>query len=256
MHLSAERRSGLYQQFERATALPMLVLSLVFLGVIAVPLLTPLNASMQVAFARLDWVIWAAFALELSVKAFLAPSALHYLRTHWYDVVIVAVPFLRPLRVVRSIRLLRELSLLRLGSVGLEISSSARAILREHGLQYALLVGGLIVLACAEAETIFERAAGGSIADFGTGIWWAMTTVTTGGSASLDPVTPEGRGIAMFLRLVGVALFSFLTANIAAFLVGSGRKERDPVTLDDVMMKLQEMEEQIAASQKGDFTGA
>jgi voltage-gated potassium channel len=252
MRMDAARRAGLYLQFERATALPMLVLSVAFIGVIGIPLITPLHGSMQTLFDALDWGIWAAFAIELTIKTYLAPSAGAYLRRHWYDVVIVAVPFLRPFRAIRSVRLLREISLLRLGSVAMEVTSSARAILRENGLQYALLIGGLIVLACAEAETIFERAAGGPIADFGTGLWWAMTTVTTGGSANLDPVTPEGRGVAIFLRLVGVALFSFLTANIAAFLVGSGRKARDPVTLDDVMTKLQQLEDRLVKPERRD----
>jgi voltage-gated potassium channel len=46
-----------------------------------------------------------------------------------------------------------------------------------------------------------------------------LVTATTVGYGDVVPVTAEGRGVAVALMLVGVALLSVVTANIAAFFV-------------------------------------
>lgn len=248
------QRAKLFDWVDKNTELPMLVLAGIFLVVIAAPLVFAVPTGLRAPLETVDWVIWAAFAAELLVKTYLAPKRWRYVYMHWYDVLIVAIPFFRPLRVVRSLRALRELELLRLGSVGLEATAAARSILARHGLQYALLVAGLLVIGAGAAETIVERAAGGNIKDFGTGLWWAITTVTTVGYGDTYPTTPEGRGIAVVLMLVGVAVFSFFTANIAAYLVVVHKEEeaaKESVTLSDLMAKLQGVEDEIARLRRG-----
>ena len=64
-------------------------------------------------------------------------------------------------------------------------------------------------------------------------------------------MTPEGRGIGVFVMCIGIALFSLLTANISAFFVESQRRHTDAVTLEDVMAQLRRLEEQIAQLREG-----
>jgi voltage-gated potassium channel len=88
----------------------------------------------------------------------------------------------------------------------------------------------------------FERNADeGSIHDFGTALWWGVTTITTVGYGDTFPVTNEGRAIAVFLMILGISLFGFLTANIAAFMVS----QNETVSLDDLDRKLDRLEQQI-----------
>jgi voltage-gated potassium channel len=98
-------------------------------------------------------------------------------------------------------------------------------------------------LAAALAD-YFERGAGGSIKDFPTALWWAVTTITTVGYGDTYPVTAEGRGVGVLLMLVGITVFGLLTANVAAFFVGANQAE-EPVTLRDLMAKLDAMQAQI-----------
>ncbi len=53
------------------------------------------------------------------------------------------------------------------------------------------------------------------------GIWWEVSTVTTVGYGDRVPVTPEGRGIGIFLMLVGIGLFVTLTGALASWLLGT-----------------------------------
>ena len=246
--MSAEQRARLYVWVNQNTAFPMMMLSGIFVLVIAAPFVVSIHGTAETVLRTVDWVIWACFAFELGVKTYLSPRRGRYLYTHWFEVLIVVVDA-RPLRIVRSLRLLKALEALRLGSVYMEVRMSAKAILSRHGLQYALLISGLLVVGAAAAETLFERAAGGTITDFGTGLWWAIGTVTAVGSAEV-PKSPEGRGVAVLLMIVGIGLVSFLTANVAAYLVSSKDETKEVVTMQTVVAELRKLEERLDRLQK------
>lgn len=235
-------RQRAFDAVERATDLPMLVLSVAIIPLILLPYTVDLPAPVDRAFSAVWWLIWPLFALELAVKTYLAPRRLSYVVTHWFDVLIVVVPFVRPLRVVRSARILRALRATRAFSLFSKVAVNGRQIFGRHGLQYSLVVGLVAIVGCALATLYFERNAGGNIDDVGTALWWAATTVTTVGYGDTYPTTPEGRGVAVFLMLIGITLFSVLTANIAAFLIES---DRTGPTLEDVMAKLEALERRL-----------
>jgi voltage-gated potassium channel len=178
----------------------------------------------------------------LAAKTYLSPNRGEYLRRNWFNVVIVVVPFLRPLRVVRATRPLRALRALLLGAIVARVIASVRAILNAHGLKYVLLVAGAAIAVAAALVTVFERDSGGTITDFDDGLWWALTTVTTVGYGDKFPVTADGRAVAVVLMIMGIAMFSALTASLAAFFVQP--REEGP-TMDDVMAKLDRLEAQI-----------
>jgi voltage-gated potassium channel len=94
--------------------------------------------------------------------------------------------------------------------------------------------------------TFLERSGGGPIGDFGTALWWAVSTVTTVGYGDAYPITPEGKGVAVFLMLVGIALFSVMTANVAALLVESDKKAED-ATVADLLSEMRHLREELAA---------
>ncbi|TAK62597.1 MAG: hypothetical protein EPO22_07380 [Dehalococcoidia bacterium] len=147
---------------------------------------------------------------------------------------------------MRSARLLRVIRIVRLTAFAVRAAESSREVLEERGLQYALATGAILFVAAAAAVTLFERGNGGNIDSFGDGIWWAAATVTTVGYGDRFPVTPEGRGIAVFLMLLGISLFSFTTANLSAFFVKPQNEEQDgSPTLADVMEQLRRLEAEI-----------
>jgi voltage-gated potassium channel len=75
-----------------------------------------------------------------------------------------------------------------------------------------------------EAERGVE---GANIQNFPDALWWALASVTTVGYGDRFPVTEDGRYIATILMLVGIGLFSSLTALLAAWVLGENQKREE-----------------------------
>ena len=245
--MQRERRAELLERFENATEWPLLLLALVMAPLLVVPIATDVSGGTEDAIEMTFWAIWAVFAVELSIRTYLAEHRVRYLVRHWYDVLIVVVPFLRPLRIVRSARAVRVLRIGRLAPFLARAWAAAHSLMRHRGLEWIVLGGIVLVFLGAAVVLAFEHDGDGDIDDYGTAVWWAMATVTTVGYGDSVPTTPEGRGVAVALMLVGIAFFSWVTANIAAFLVEFGGGEVQGVTTHDLMAKLEEMEAEIKA---------
>jgi voltage-gated potassium channel len=79
-------------------------------------------------------------------------------------------------------------------------------------------------LAIFEAERYAE---GANITSFPDAVWWAFASVTTVGYGDRFPVTTDGRFIATMLMVVGIGLFSSLTALLAAWVMGERQKQQE-----------------------------
>jgi voltage-gated potassium channel len=223
----------------------MAFLALAIIPLLVITFAVELNAEEEAAVWTIDWTIWAIFAVDLGIRTYLAERRLNYLMHHWYDVLIVVLPFLRPLRVMRSVRAFRVARIFPF--IAKAIANTAD-LFRNRGIQWVVGAAVLSVFATAGVVYLLERnAEGGTIDDPGTALWWAATTVTTVGYGDAFPVTPEGRGMAVFLMLVGVAFFAWVTASVAAFLVEFSGKGDRAVTMSDLMEKLEVMEAELKA---------
>jgi voltage-gated potassium channel len=76
--------------------------------------------------------------------------------------------------------------------------------------------------------TISERAIENSnISNFGEGLWWAFTTVTTVGYGDKFPISTEGRYLAVALMIMGISLVGVITASVAAWFVKMGQEDQN-----------------------------
>ena len=138
------RSQDRYDAFAKAVDVPMLVVTLLWLPVLIVPLVVPLHGSMAETFATIDYVVWALFALEYVIKFSLAPRRGYFVRTHLLDLLIVAVPFFRPLRMGRLVRLLR---LARVAVVMGEALRRGKSIFTHNGFHFVVLAAATLVFA-------------------------------------------------------------------------------------------------------------
>jgi voltage-gated potassium channel len=237
-----------YDRYARFSEAPMTVLALLMIPVLLVPLIHPLHGAVAVSFDAADYVVWALFAADYGIRLSLAPDRLAFVRTHLFDLAVVLLPFLRPLRVVRALRGLRLLQASRLVAflgTGLD---HARAIIARRGLHYVLIVVIAILFASAGLEVAFEEhARGATIHNYGDALWWAVVTVTSVGYGDTSPVTAAGRGVAVVLMITGIALFGVVTASIASYFVEQDQDRRVDERLGEVLAVLHRMEARLEA---------
>lgn len=197
------------EAWERRTDVPLLALALAFLIAYAWPILDPhLEQDLATFLRAVSWAVWAVFAIDLAIRLALAEDRLRYARRKWYDVALVLVPMLRPLRLLRVLAfasiLTRTLGGRLAGRVAVYIAGTSIAL---------IFLGGLAVL---DAE---RGAPGATITSYGDAIWWALVTTTTVGYGDFYPVTTEGRIIAAVLMVVGIALLGAVTGGVASWFV-------------------------------------
>lgn len=210
------QREALLHRIERLTELPLLILSFIMIPLLVGSLLWELSPSEEAIFLTLDWFIWALFALDLAIKLALSPHRLAYLKRHWLEVLIVVVPFFRPLRIIR---------------VFIFGSRAWVGTRRLVNVDFLLVYGIGLVMITATVVASVEGGEGASIQSFPDALWWAMATITTVGYGDMVPVSAVGRAMGYILMLGGIAFFSGITANLASFLV-RGRDTRDKVLRD------------------------
>ena len=188
-------------------------LALAFLVAFSYPaFVNPVPSSTQTLLNIVQWVSWVAFATDLIYGLSTAKSKKNYLKKHPLEVAAVLLPFLRPLRLMRVISF-----------GGLAIQKVA--IGRQFAITIKVFLASIFVAYISAVQiTITERAVEGSnIKNFGDGIWWAITTVTTVGYGDRYPTTLEGRFIAVALMIMGISLMGVITASVAAWFVKMGQ---------------------------------
>jgi len=155
-----------------------------------------------------QWISWIAFAIDLLFGLITADKKLKFLTHHPLEVITVLLPFLRPLRLLRVISF--GTLVIQKVAVGRQFAITLKVFLASILLAY---IGAVQI-------TITERGVEGSnIKNFGDGLWWAVTTVTTVGYGDRFPTTSTGRVLAVCLMLVGISLMGVITASVAAWFV-------------------------------------
>ncbi|MEU8230467.1 hypothetical protein AB0C12_12810 [Actinoplanes sp. NPDC048967] len=84
---------------------------MLFLGVYAAPILEPgIDTGWRQFCASANIVIWAVLGAEYVVRLTLARDRHRSARTHWFDLVVLLLPILRPLRALRLVVALKILN--------------------------------------------------------------------------------------------------------------------------------------------------
>jgi voltage-gated potassium channel len=95
-------------------------------------------------------------------------------------------------------------------------------------LAYVAALTILVALLGGVGVLFFDRDAEEStIRTLGDALWWSTTLVTTINNEKYA-VTPEGRVIAILLRVYAVSVFGFITASIASYLIGRQAEAQAP----------------------------
>jgi voltage-gated potassium channel len=200
---------------KRAWDETLTILALAFLVSFSYPAFkTNISDSTQNYLDLIQWISWSAFAIDFLYGVISAKDKKQYLLKHPLDLAAVVLPFLRPLRLLRVISF---------GSLVIQ----KVAIGRQFAITLKVFIASLFVAYISAVQiTITERDVDGSnIKNFGDGLWWAITTVTTVGYGDRFPTTTEGRFLAVGLMIMGISLMGVITASVASWFVKMGQDE-------------------------------
>lgn len=194
------------------------------------------------AVIALDWATWSIFAAELVAYLAVVDRRAAWLRRHPLEVAIVLLTFppltavLAAMRIIRVARLLRVLRVARLAAI-------TRTAFSAQGVRYAAVLALLTAIAGGEAYANLEGE------DGLTGIYWAVTTMTTVGYGDLSPETTGGRALALAVMFVGIGFVAILTGAVAErFLkVNDEQGDRRVEDLERVLLaRIDELERRLA----------
>ncbi len=205
------------RRWEQAVEWPLLAAALAFLAAFAWPILDPdLSPSLQRLCNLVTWAAWVAFAIDFAVRLTLATERRRYLVRHLHDLAVIALPLLRPLRLLRLVTVI--------GVLNRRAGSSLRGRVVVYVVGATTLLTAVAALAMLDAE---RNAPGANITTVGDALWWGATTITTVGYGDRYPTTAEGRVVAFGLMLAGIALLGVVTATLASWIIDRVREENE-----------------------------
>lgn len=193
------------------------VLALVYLAAFSYPaFVAEISITTQDRLEIVQWSTWALFALDLFIGIWASSNKKSYLKSHPLEILSVALPFLRPLRLLRVI------------TFGALVIQKV-AVGKHLAITFKVFLFSILIAYIAAVQiTITERDVPTSnIKSFGDGLWWAVTTVTTVGYGDKFPTTSMGRVLAVGLMLVGISLMGVITASVAAWFVKMSQDESE-----------------------------
>ena len=205
---AAPEKEGLARRLDK----PMGALGLVFVFVVLGQSLAR-DAWLVTTLSVVGWLLWAVFVAEFVARAVTARDRRRFWARNWWQVLFLALPFLR---------FARALTLLRAARVGGVVSAAVRGS-RSAGRLLSGRIGWLsavtVVVVLAVSQLLYVLGAYGS---YGAALYDAALATISGEPLSAD--TGLARFLDVALAIYSVAVFATLAGAFGAYFL----ERRDP----------------------------
>ncbi|MBA3238732.1 MAG: ion transporter [Parachlamydiaceae bacterium] len=232
-----EERSKILSLWDEWFEIPLIILGFCWLVLIVIEL----SAGLTPLLENLSFTIWIVFILDFIVRFSIAPFKINYLKSQWITLIALIVPAFRVFRGFRFLRATRSIYLVKVvASVrrGMQILGS---VLGRHGFGYIMGLTFIIILLGAAGIQALE----GAFVNYGEALWWTTMMITTMGT-DYWPQTAEGRILCLGLAIYAFAIFGYITATVASFLIEKDKKNQGDYqklldTLEEIKIEIQSL---------------
>lgn len=201
---------------------PMSMLGLVFLLVVLAQVLAESPGVVRF-LTVVGWLLWAVFVAEFALRAWIAKDQRRFWARNWWQVLFLAVPFLRFARALSLLRFVRVARAARAGSVlsAAVRSSRSGSRLLSGRVTWLALVTGVVVLASSQLLYVL-----GAYDQYVVALHEAAMTTVTG--ASLSAEGGFVRVLEVVLACYSVVVFATLAGSLGAYFLE--RREQQTAT--------------------------
>jgi len=196
---------------------PMLLLA----GWIVIDWYLQIQADGSLQHTISDWVIWGFFMTETVLLTFLVNDPKQYLKNNWVNLLIIIFSFPLIWHIFPYATGFRLLRIIVLFSLIIQASKTLQKVLGRNHLGSTLVTSFFIIVVAGTLMSVIDPNVHTPI----DGIWWAWVTVTTVGYGDIVPASNAGRLFGAVLILMGIGLFTMLTASFAAFFMAEEEKD-------------------------------
>jgi voltage-gated potassium channel len=208
------------QEIDQLAEISLTSLAFVFLGLLVAEYAFALTPEQARWVELAGWVIWLAFALDFIVRFALADAKVAYVRRNWLTVLALVLPAFRVFRAARAVRAVRSLRLARLVTGTNRGANALRRVVGFAGAGYVFVLTVVVWVLGSAGIIYLERGQpGATIGTFPQALWWTATSLIQQGSEQ-NPVTAEGRVLAVLIMIFALAISGYITAVLAAYLLG------------------------------------
>ncbi len=212
-----EERSEILFLWDKWFEIPLIILGFCWLILIIIELSIGLSPLLE----NLSFTIWVIFILDFIVRFSIAPHKINYIKSNWVTVIALVIPAFRVLRGFVLLRATKSIYLVKVATSirrGMQILGS---VLGRHGFGYIIGLTFMIILLGAAGIQALE----GKFENYGDALWWAAMMITTMGT-DFWPQTAEGRILCLGLAIYAFAIFGYITAAVASFLIEKEKKNK------------------------------
>jgi len=170
-----------------------------------------------------DWTTMAVltvFVAMFFVRWRIADDRAAWMKSNWFDLVVVVLLSSPVLRMLMALRLVHLLPALRLGILFRANKERLLRLLLLSGesLPAALALVFGIVFVFGTSTYLLEHGHNPQFGVLQDGLWWAFVTLTTVGYGDIYPITSAGRIVAVITMIFGIVVYSLVIANVTVYL--------------------------------------
>ncbi len=234
-----KERSEILYLWDKWFEVPLIILGFCWLVLIIIELSKGLSPLLE----NLSFTIWIIFILDFIIRFSIAPHKINYLKSNWITVIALILPAFRVLRGFVLFKAMRNIYLLKVATSirrGMQILGS---VLGRHGFGYIIGLTFIIILLGAAGIQALES----KFENYGDALWWTAMMITTMGT-DFWPQTAQGRILCLGLAIYAFAIFGYITATVASFLIEKDKKSK--VEYQKILVILEEIKIEIKSLNK------